>query len=183
MQRLNQVLAAEKSAKTHAEKETTALYHTLEKPALFEGFSRTYQPNREDGEKFPSETQVVQQRVDDVFAGIRRNMAAVWDITAAKDYANLEARADVVIGGAVILGTDELVPMGVVMATELALLDAERGEDGFTGERLSVGVSGYPPAVYVLWKMTWYSLIVPLLFLPEDAAAIQRAAAEVGGSP
>jgi hypothetical protein len=103
MQRLNQVLAAEKSAKTHAEKETTALYHTLEKPALFEGFSRTYQPNRDDGEKFPSETQVVQQRVDDVFSGIRRNMAAVWDITAAKDFANLTALADVAIGGTVIL--------------------------------------------------------------------------------
>lgn len=103
MQRLNQVLAAEKSAKTHAEKETTALYHALDKPALFDGFSRTYQPNREDGEKFPAESQIVQQRVEDVFAGIRRNMATVWDITAAKDFANTSATADVVVAGQALL--------------------------------------------------------------------------------
>ena len=68
MGRLNQIIAVEKGAKTHATAEISDLYKTVQKPALFVGFQRTYEKKDDDGEDFPPERQVVQFRTTDIVA-------------------------------------------------------------------------------------------------------------------
>ena len=48
MAKLNQVIAVEKSVKTRVQQGIDALYKALQKPALFDGFVKTYKPMLED---------------------------------------------------------------------------------------------------------------------------------------
>lgn len=63
----------------------------------------------------------------------------------------------------------ELVPMGFVMACELAIYDLQTGINGFTGEPVRSRLVGLPPIVYALLRME----IVPIAeaIFPADFAA------------
>lgn len=98
-QRLNQVLAVEMGLKSRVEEERTAIYHTLQKPSLFDGLARSYHPLREDGEKKPSENKRVQFKADELLAEAVTKMVAMWNITATKDYANCNAKGTIVVDG------------------------------------------------------------------------------------
>ena len=69
--KLNQVIAIEKGVKSRAISRIDELYKDIQKPALFDGLSRTYQPKDEAGEMLPSESKVVQKRVTDVLGAVR----------------------------------------------------------------------------------------------------------------
>lgn len=104
MTQLNQVVAAEKGVKTRSDRATTDFYHLLQKPDLFNGFSRTYKANNEDDtEVLPSERKLVQNRVPDVLDLMAKEWAKLFDITATKDYGNTMAGADVKVDGRVLL--------------------------------------------------------------------------------
>jgi len=98
-QKLNQVLAVERQVKSRAHSEITRIHKTTLKPALFNGFSKTYKPNDEDGERFPPQTQRVQQNVPDTLHDVQRTLGDLFDITATKDAANRGATADLVVDG------------------------------------------------------------------------------------
>lgn len=102
-QRLNQIIATEKSVKSRVEKYITELYHLAQKPTLFNGFTRAYRPVKEDAERLPSEQQLVQQRAALIIQGVARQLSELLDATAAKDYANCEAVADVIVDGDLIV--------------------------------------------------------------------------------
>ncbi len=102
MQALNQVIAVEKSVKTRVNNEVTSLYHTAQKPGLFEGFTKTYQPKTEGDETFPAEGARVQFNVNDVLRQVGNKLTELFDVTATKDYANCTAKADVVVDGVVL---------------------------------------------------------------------------------
>src|SRR3990167_10205055 len=101
--KLNQVVAVEKVVKGRCEAEVTKVYHTFQKPALFEGMTRSYTPKNEGGEPFPPETVKVQQRVEDLVATVAAQLTELFDTTATKDWGNCSAEADVVVDGAVLL--------------------------------------------------------------------------------
>jgi hypothetical protein len=101
--RLNQILAVEKSIKTKANALMTELHRKTEKETLLVGQERTYQPLREDGAKFPSESKKVQLTSQEVFKQISNQLAELFDVTATKDWANCSAKADVVVNGEVLL--------------------------------------------------------------------------------
>ena len=96
---LNQVIAVEKSIKTRVNNEVTTLYHTAQKPALFEGVAKSYQPKTEGDETFPPEVVRVQFNVTDVLRQVGNKLTELFDVTATKDYANCTAKADVVVDG------------------------------------------------------------------------------------
>ncbi len=102
-QKLNQVIAVEKGLKNRVETERTAHYHTLQKPALFNGMNKTYQPLKEDGDTVPPESKKVQQFATDILASVKTLMTELWDVTATKDYANCAATADVEIDGKMLV--------------------------------------------------------------------------------
>lgn len=103
MGKLHQLLAASKAVTTPAEAEVTALFRQAQIADLFNGLNRNYDPNKEDGEKFPSENKKVQLKAIDVLKKLGEQKTKVWDLRASTDYANTKAVADVVVNGTVLI--------------------------------------------------------------------------------
>lgn len=101
--KLNQIIAVEKGARATATKEVTRLYHQIQKPALLSGIARAYKPKDDEGEKLPPESTRVQLTADQVLDSVAEAFTRLFDVTATKDYANSQAKADVVVDGRVII--------------------------------------------------------------------------------
>jgi len=102
-QRLNQIISVEKGIRNKTTERITELYHTVQKPALFDGFNKKYRPLAEDGEQFPPEDKRVQVKGIDVVKELFACMRELFDVTLIKDSANCMAKADVVVGDKVVL--------------------------------------------------------------------------------
>ncbi|MEU6658270.1 hypothetical protein [Streptomyces sp. NPDC046821] len=118
--KLNQIIAVEKGVKSKAHQDLTAAQHGLQKPALLAGISRTYQPKDEEGEQLPPESTRVQVKAEQVLRDTGKTLTRLFDVTATKDWANCEARADVSVDGQVILGQ---VPVAYLLFLEKQLTD------------------------------------------------------------
>lgn len=120
MPKLNQIIAIEKSIKSQTMRELTDAHQMLQKPALLSGIARTYRPLDDDGEQYPPESTLVQVKSENVITQTSEILAKLFDITATKDWANGEARADVVVDGETIL---ESVPVTYLLFLEKQLTD------------------------------------------------------------
>lgn len=120
MPKLNQVLAIEKGVKTRVYSELTELHKATQKPALMNGFHKTYHPKDEEGETYPAEHQKTQFNHGDVIKRVAAILSELFDITATKDWANCSAKANVMVDGKVLL---EDVP-----ATYLLFLEKQLGD-------------------------------------------------------
>src|SRR5690606_21679245 len=100
--------------------ELTETYKKLQKPTLFEGISRTYQPLDEDGETQPAEKKNVQFKAHEAIAEARAALVDLFDVTATQDWANCEAKADVRVDNAKVL---EQVPVTYLLFLEKQLTD------------------------------------------------------------
>jgi len=103
MARLNQIIAVEKGVKSHAFSRLTDLNKIVQKPDLFNGVTRSYQPRDENGERLPSERKHVQYNVSGILSDLRSFFGDYLDTTARKDWANTSARADIKIGDKTII--------------------------------------------------------------------------------
>lgn len=101
--RLNQIIAVEKGVKSKSVQDLAAAQQAVQKAPLLSGISRTYQPKDEEGEQFPAESTRVQVKVDDVLRDVTGSLTRLFDVTATKDWANCDARADVAVDGTTIL--------------------------------------------------------------------------------
>lgn len=101
--KLSEVLAVEKKARVLTKKEITGHYQAVQRSNSFSGFTKTFQANQEDGVTFAPERQVVQKTVTGVLADVAAGTADLLNLVAQKDFANCEARADVSVGGTVVL--------------------------------------------------------------------------------
>jgi hypothetical protein len=120
MPKLNQVLAVEQGLKKKTLEDVTAAYHTAQKPALFDGMLRTYQPYKdEDGANMPAERRNVQQRARDLLNDSVERLTTLFDVEATKDWANCEAKADLVVDDRKIL---EQVPVTFLLFLEKHLI-------------------------------------------------------------
>ncbi len=120
--RLNQVLSIESELKKRVFTEITELDKACRKPDLLNGFVSTYEPIAEDGEQFPTEQKRVQYNSREVLQSIHRNLNELFDIVATKDYANCEAKADVVVDGNVLMAQ---VPTTFLLFLEKQLKDIQ----------------------------------------------------------
>jgi len=116
--KLNQVVALEAGLKTRTEKAVTEDYHLLQKANLFAGFSKTYRPKDEDGDKLPPERQVVQQNVETLLKHSADVLTNLLDVQYTKDVANTAASADVVIDGETLI-EDAPVPFLLTLKKQL----------------------------------------------------------------
>lgn len=103
MPKLNQILAIEKQTKASASSDLTGVYHQLQKEALLGGVSRTYAAKDDDGERFPSENQIVQLNVAKLLESVTKALSPLYNVTFQRDFANCSARADVVVDGKMLL--------------------------------------------------------------------------------
>ncbi len=103
MPKLNQIIAVLKGKKSQSQKDITEVYKKLQKPALFEGISRTYQALDEDGESQPPERKKVQYSAKQAMQEAKSALTDLFNVSATQDFANCEARADVVVDGHTLL--------------------------------------------------------------------------------
>ncbi|MEO0560732.1 MAG: hypothetical protein AAF125_01360 [Chloroflexota bacterium] len=120
MPKLNQIIAIEKSTKSQAVRDLTDAHQKLQKVALLTGIARTYRPLDDDGDQLPPESTRVQINAEEVIEQTTEILAGLFDITATKDWANGDAKADVVVDGEVIL---EAVPVTYLLFLEKQLTD------------------------------------------------------------
>ena len=118
--KLNQVIAIEKGTKSRSLQELTEAHHALQKPALLSGISRTYRPRDEEGEQLPPESTRVQVRAEDIIRQTTESLTKLFDVVATKDWANCQAKADVVVEGRTLLKD---VPATYLLFLEKQLVD------------------------------------------------------------
>lgn len=120
MAKLNQIIAIEKGVKGRVYGELTALNKAVQKPELFNGFSKDYQRKDEDGEELPPERKRVQYVAGEVLRSAERVMSELMEVTARKDWTNCEAKASVKIDDRVIV---ENAPVSFLLFLEKQLTD------------------------------------------------------------
>jgi hypothetical protein len=120
MPKLNQIIAITAGKKAQAHKTITEAYQTLQKAALLEGVSRTYRPRDEEGEQLPPEKKLVQAKVYQSVGSVGDALTELFDVVATQDYANCQARADVVVDGATLA---KGVPVTHLLFLEKQLVD------------------------------------------------------------
>lgn len=120
MTRLNQIIAVEKGVVSRSEAALTLTYHQIQKTALLQGISRSYQPRNEEGEALPGESTKVQVKVSTVLDNLADQLTRWFDVVATKEHANREAHADVVVDGDVLLPD---VPVTYLLFLEKRLVD------------------------------------------------------------
>lgn len=120
MPKLNQIVAVVTGKKSRVDREKTDIYKKVQKPALFEGITRTYRPDTEEGERLPDERKNVQYTVFAALAEFQNVISDLWDATATQDWANTHARADIRVGDKVIVPD---VPVTYLMFLEKQLQD------------------------------------------------------------
>jgi hypothetical protein len=120
MAKLNQIIAVQAGKKAQAKETLTEAYHLIKKPELLTGLVRTYQPRDEGGETQPDERKLVQVKVNELITRVMRDLTDMFDVVATQDWANTQARADVVVEGRRLL---EGVPVTHLLFLEKQLVD------------------------------------------------------------
>ncbi|HEX7733233.1 MAG TPA: hypothetical protein VF458_00165 [Ktedonobacteraceae bacterium] len=118
--KLNQIIAVEKNVKSRALQDLTEAHHSLQKTPLLAGISRTYRPKDEEGEQLPPESTKVQVKSEEVIRKTSETLSKLFDVVATKDWANCQAKADVVVDGKTLLTG---VPATYLLFLEKQLVD------------------------------------------------------------
>lgn len=120
MTKLNQIIALLPSKKSTAKDALTVVYQQLQKPDLLSGISRNYKPKDELGEMQPPESKLVQLKVRDAIQQCFKSFAEMMDVVATQDWANCQAKADLIINHQTIAKD---VPVTHLLFLEKQLID------------------------------------------------------------
>lgn len=119
MPKLCQVIAIEKGVKAQAHGVKSELYKIIQKPELFHGFTKVYQP-REDGDDLPSERKNMQYTTKGVLRDLRAALRDMFTVVARHEWTNGHAEADIVVDGQVLAAK---VPVAYLLFLEKELTD------------------------------------------------------------
>lgn len=103
MPKLNQVIAIEKGVKSRVYGKLSELHKQSQRAEPYNGFAKNFRKKDEEGEEYPPERKKVQLIARDLLRGVAKLQTELFDVTATKDWANCDARADVVVDGRVIV--------------------------------------------------------------------------------
>ncbi|MEQ8674154.1 MAG: hypothetical protein RLP44_08965 [Aggregatilineales bacterium] len=120
MAKLNQIIAIEKGVKSQSLRELTDAHQMLQKQALLAGIARTYRPTDDEGDQYPPESTRVQVKVEEVINQTVDILTKLFDVTATKDWANGEAKADIVVDDKTLVAD---VPVTYLLFLEKQLTD------------------------------------------------------------
>ncbi|MDZ8079998.1 MAG: hypothetical protein RMX35_13105 [Nostoc sp. DcaGUA01] len=118
--KLNQVIAVLQTVKANSTKAKTSVYHLIQKSTMFQGISRTFQPVAEDGFVYPPENQTLQMKAEDLLTQFEQACTELFNLCATQDWANAQAKADIVVDGTTILRE---VPVSYLLFLEKQLAD------------------------------------------------------------
>lgn len=118
MPKLNQIVAVEKGVKGRTANAITAIYHRLQKPALYAGLLRKYTPLDDEGDRLPPESTRVQHAVETDLENVSEALTKLFDVVATKEAANTVAKADLKMGDHVLVA-DASVPYLLFLEKQL----------------------------------------------------------------
>jgi hypothetical protein len=120
MTKLNQVIALVNGKKTRAKEELTKIYKTVQKPEVFAGISRVYQPSDDEGETIPPEKKLPLFTTKQILNSVQTTLTDLIDIVATQDHGNTEAMAGIVVDGTLLVDN---VPVTHLLFLEKQLVD------------------------------------------------------------
>lgn len=120
--KLNQLIAIINGVKQASAKAGTEVYQLCQKPALFQGLSRTYSPREEDGYVYPAESQKITFKAKDAISKFVEARSEFFDLAATQDWANTEAKSSIVVDGVTVLAD---VPVPYLLFLEKQLQDVK----------------------------------------------------------
>lgn len=124
MTKLNQVVAVLRGAKEDTNRATAMLFHGLKRGELFAGITQTYRPAEEGGVALPDDNTQVQTTVPDMLKRFEKPMARLFDLISTTEATNMNASADVVVDGEVLISN---APVTFLMQFEKYLEREVRG--------------------------------------------------------
>src|SRR6266576_2609292 len=102
--KLNQIVAVVKGLNDRATKSFTTTKKTLEKPQLFNGFTREYTARDSDhGDALPPEVVLVQKTVGAELKQVTSDIGSWVNASLTRDVGNMVAQADVVVDGVTLV--------------------------------------------------------------------------------
>lgn len=123
---LNQIVAVRTTVKSDTADQLTANYSLLKKANLVNGLSRKYKSHAEGGFEYPNEMTMPQVKAVEVLHQIAKDMTKYFDVTAALDWTNQQARADINIwAGDKPMTLLRQVPVTYLMFLEKQLVNME----------------------------------------------------------
>lgn len=117
---LHHLTAILKGLKTRVFAEVTALHKDAQKVEPYFGFAKTYRKKDEDSEDYAPENKRVALIATEVLRKLAKLQTEVFDATAAQDWANMQAKASIVVDGQPILKD---VPVTYLLFLEKQLID------------------------------------------------------------
>lgn len=120
VQQLHQLLAVRDGARGTTERAITKAYHTIQRGEPLSGIQRTHDRRFEDDAELPGEYKHVQVIATDIVRGFSAAVARLFDVTAAVDYTNRNATADIVVDGEVLV---RAAPAPFLIFVEKKLID------------------------------------------------------------
>jgi hypothetical protein len=117
---LNQMIAVRKGVQAETNAAFIKVFNTVQKVQLLTGLSRVHRKVRDEDPDVPGESQRVQVRAADSLLEVRDLLARRWDVTAAIDWTNCEAKANVVVGDTVLI---EQAPTSFLLFLEKQLTE------------------------------------------------------------
>lgn len=129
--KLNQIISIENQAKTQIQSELTEIHKATQKPDLFNGQARKFEPRDDDpsspiGERLPDETKNITFNTQDVITKSAEKWARVFDLSATREWGNSGAKASVEVDGKVLI---EDAPVGYLLYLEKKLEDIRKFVD------------------------------------------------------
>jgi hypothetical protein len=118
-QHLHQLLAVRDGARSVAERARNAAYHTIQKNEPLSGIQRTHEKRFEEDAALPGEYKRVQVVAEQVVAEFTRALTRLLDVTAAVDYTNQQATADVVLPDGTVLVHEAPAPYLIFLEKNL----------------------------------------------------------------
>lgn len=128
MTQLHTVLAVRDTVRGRKIERATAAHRESQKPALYEGLTRSYRPKNDDGDQLPTEQQLVQANADTFLNRYVEAVSRDWNLMATIDVANQAAHADVRVPTGALSGGGEPIYrtlLSAVPATHLLFLARE----------------------------------------------------------
>lgn len=123
MTRLSQTIAVEGEVSSSYERFLVEAKRGLALEGLLSGFDRSYKRKDDDDEQLPAETKRVQVRADRVLREVADQLTKWLDITATRDWANQEAKADLTVDGQKLITG---APVSYLLWLEKRLDDLEK---------------------------------------------------------
>ena len=116
--KLHEAIALRKGEIGRNQARLTEVYKAFQKPVIYGGFVKSYEPTEAMGEQLPSETKRVQRTVAQDLGAVQTSLLSLWDGVAAVEYGNCSAKGDIEVDGQTII---QDVPVTTLLFLETQL--------------------------------------------------------------